>query len=66
MNEKTFTVSNESSFGVICKICGLFIELNDMERECIKFGHPIDIFPICDDCCSFIRRLKEREHENNL
>ena len=61
MSEKTLAVSEKSSsFGVICKICGSFIELNDMERECIKFGHPIDIFPICDDCCSFIRRLKER------
>lgn len=47
--------------GYSCRICGNFIELNEEEKIALAMGHQISVFPMCDNCCAFIRKLKERE-----
>lgn len=49
--------------GYSCRICGNFIELDENEKIAVATGHPICKFPICNDCCAFIRKLKERENK---
>lgn len=47
--------------GYYCRICGCFVALTEDERIAVEHGHQIGVFPVCDDCCAFIRKLKERE-----
>ena len=50
------------TWGVACKICGGIIELDESQQyEAMQRGRIP--FQICDDCCAFIRKLKERETE---
>lgn len=59
--QKTEITTKPLPIGYNCRICGKFIELNEDEKFAIATGHYIGVFPVCSDCCTFIRKLKERE-----